>query len=370
MPKILSKLAPSIQKTLKELGFGPFHIQRLDTGLRIEPRLLTFLEEHVPYLTSHACNLSYSQISKISCQSNAIENLQAYIDYYARLQALGLNSQDIIDFVQQLEAQIIFPLLIQALPQIIDKNIPITEFKKFAYLLEYQEQLEKILPSFDIFSQLALNEYQFNFHLEQNLLDTAIDAHQKLTQQGFTNEQSSRILKSVQYQKHLPRYYDCILGSFPKLCQQNLFNIEALIALLQSADGIDKINALYAYASELLGYQFTRHELIHVVNHSQGVYRLETLHHQAPTLSAQGSTPTKIIFTILEDIKKSTGPKTEEQEMDEYLAEIDVERQRLYFEDCSSMLDMFSIFQTKKVETQELIERLDMILEDFNCLKI
>ncbi len=324
----------SPKQQLRELGFGPFHIKRLMDYFQpmLDSQLLAFFEENVNYLTSDTCGLTHSQISKIACHAHPIENLQAYVEHYARIKHMDLSAQDIIDFVKYQEEKIVFPLMIENLPRLLELDLEMSDCKRLTALIATQEQFDK-----------------------------TIETLETLRDNRFLPHQCFQIVKSVLHQRHFASFCDCISRTFPKLCQENFFDIQSMIHILNNADGINKIDALSTYASDLLSYQFTRHELIQVLNHEMGILRLQSLHLKTPELKSQGLNPTKIILKVVADIKASKS-KTDEEEMNAYLIEIDEERRRLYFEDCMS--DAFSIFKSKKQETQTLLERLNMLEED------
>ncbi|HBB52549.1 MAG TPA: hypothetical protein DCZ80_01435 [Legionellales bacterium] len=329
-----NSIEKSPKQQLRKLGFGPFHIQRLMDNYEqmLDAQLLAFFENNVSHLTSEECGLTHSQISKIACHVHPIENLQAYVEHYARIKQMDLSAQDIIDFVKYQEAQIVFPLMIENLPRLLELNLEMSDCKRLTALIATQEQFDK-----------------------------TIETLETLREHGFLPHQSVEIAKSVLHQRHFASFCDCISRAFPKLCQENFFDIQSMIHILNNADGINKIDALSTYASDLLSYQFTRHELIQLLNHEMGILRLQSLHLKTPELKSQGLNPIKIILKVVADIKPSKS-KTDEEEMDAYLIEIDEERRRLYFEDCMS--DTFSIFQIRKQETQGLLERLNMLEED------
>jgi hypothetical protein len=350
-----------IKKQLRELGFGPVHIQRLMYPVQQEPRFLEFLLSKTKQLIGDTCGITHCQISIISCQSNPQLNLEAYLEYYQQLLSYGLNFNLVIELVNYHQPHYLFPLLINHLPKFADLNFNGDDLIYFVYLLESEPQINSMLTYWPILVDLNLTKPEFDDLIHHPEFEKLMQIYKDLLEKGLSPEQGALIFKSIYQLPEFEHYLNCITEELPILHLEKGYNLSSLLKILHSEQGTNKINLLYGMSDKLLGYQFTRDELIHLLDHPQGIFRIKTLAQRSPELKLEKLTPIKIISTVLAEINDPLSV-IYQNEMSDYLREIDEEREKYYAE--ASVSKFLSFFQNKKDKTQEIIECFDMAIED------
>ena len=352
------------KKQLSELGFGPFHIQRLMFALNQEPALLAFLLKNVAQLTGPKYRLSFCQISKIACKTNPLQNLQAYLDHFSKLLEQGLQFENILEFLFYHEAQYIFPILTKHMSCLMASGWALEDLRYFVYLFDNEQQIEMMLAHWPCLVELNLIKPEFDHLVSQPHFEQLMDCYLKLSLLNFKLEEQLLLFKTVYQQEEPLVLFEYIIEKFPILHFEKQYTILQLLEILISDEGIKKLNTLLSLNDKLIAQEFTRHELFNLLNHSQGVFRLQALQCRAWDLKVNGFTPIKIISTVLAEIKDPSSPIYQD-EMTQYFNEIQDMREKWYAEQGFSRF--LSFFQNKAQETPKSLECLEMCIEEIGC---
>ena len=390
MFKAQKVLTNQVEHFLINSGFNYFHRIELLPVLAEQPNLFRLLEESCAYLLGKRCALSTTQITRITCQQNGYLNLRAFIKYYEQLRDMGLAFSKILMILESHEAHDIFPLLHKWVPKLLEEQLNLKQIQFIFEMVNNEQQIEQIKPYIDDLIKLKFFKEHLQYIIFLGLLEKTIELYRKGVQVGFKtteiymmlnpDQEHAELEQIIENYAELKSYglknsdminivvqYDSVqllenlVDKFPKLIREH-FSADKLLTILFSNNGIDNLNMLHKLSDKLINLRFTRDEIIKIAHHDNGAFRLQALNTRAPDLTLLQFTPIKILSTVLQEIDN---PESElyQDEMSHYIKEIDQKRAT---DDKieSSETSIFSIFATK-TSLEESVERLDMILEDF-----
>lgn len=369
------------ERMLINFNFSLTQRKRLLVVLEKKPELINTLNESLKILLHKNCGLTPAQITKIACDSNGSLNLKAFAKYYPKLKTMGYNFLHMIKITDYFDAYQILPILVDAEKRFKNEKFLANDMVLVCKIVENVEQFQHLRMHIKKLLEYKISPVNIEFLIKNDLLEQFMFFQNERAENRISNQRLDFYIRErtsieqlnlyFQYGSRLKNlrltgdeiynltsksnakeFIDIILTTFPAHIK-NGFDSQKLLNILIAENGQENLSMLHELALKLLSYGYFRHEILKLLAHNDGAYRLQILNSRHLEYRVFNFTPVKIMTMVWNEFQ-NTEKKPILDDFLEYIKEIDMLREQYFVSEMK--VSMSSLFKPILENNQDLME--------------